>query len=129
MSYKYLGIFIDKDLNWNTHIQYVTKKVLKACGALAKLRHCVCIETLKNVYYSIVYSYIRYGFMIWAMGKPQWKKNKWDSIQSINQNRFYCHNNKKSMQNYIRVKQGHNNIKAGKGEKEIKIVSASQKPI
>ena len=50
-SYKYLGIFIDKDLNWKTHIQYVTKKVLKACGAMAKLRHCVCIDTLKNVYY------------------------------------------------------------------------------
>jgi len=65
-SYKYLGIFIDKDLSWRTHIQYITKKVLKACGAIAKLRHCVCIDTLKNVYYSLVYSYIRYGLMIWG---------------------------------------------------------------
>ena len=65
-SYKYLGIIIDKDLNWKEHIQYLTTKVLKACGAIAKLRHCVCVETLKNVYYSIVYSYIRYGFIIWG---------------------------------------------------------------
>ena len=65
-SYKYLGIFIDKDLSWRTHIQYVTKKVLKACGAIAKLRHCVCVDTLKNVYYSLVYSYVRYGLMIWG---------------------------------------------------------------
>ena len=65
-SYKYLGIFIDKDLNWNTHIQYITKKVLKACGAMAKLRHCVDIDTLKNVYYSIVHSYVRYGLISWG---------------------------------------------------------------
>ena len=25
-SYKYLGIFLDQELNWSTHIQYVTKK-------------------------------------------------------------------------------------------------------
>ena len=65
-SYKYLGIYIDKDLSWRTHVQYVTKKVLKACGAIAKLRHCVCVDTLKNVFYSLVYSYIRYGLMIWG---------------------------------------------------------------
>ena len=53
-------------MNWNLHIQHVTKKVLKACGAMAKLRHCVCIDTLKNVYYALVYSYVRYGFMIWG---------------------------------------------------------------
>ena len=69
-SYKYLGIHIDKNLSWNTHIQYVTKKVLKACGAMAKLRHSFCIDTLKNVYYSLVYSYIRYGFFIWGNSPP-----------------------------------------------------------
>ena len=65
-SYKYLGIFIDKDLNWATHIDHITKKVLKACGAIAKLRHCVDIGTLKTVYYSLVHSYIRYGIVIWG---------------------------------------------------------------
>ncbi len=65
-SYKYLGIFIDKDLNWTTHIQYITKKVLKACGAIAKLRHSLDIEILKNVYYSLVHSYIRYGISVWG---------------------------------------------------------------
>ena len=69
-SYKYLGIFIDKDLNWKSHIQYITSKILKACGAMANLRHCVNIDTLKNVYYSLVYSYIRYDFFIWGNSSP-----------------------------------------------------------
>ena len=65
-SYKYLGIYIDKDLTWDTHSQYITKKVLKACGVMAKLRHCIDINTLKNVYYSIVHSYVRYGLLTWG---------------------------------------------------------------
>ena len=33
---------------------------------MAKLRHCVDISILKNVYYALVYSYVRYGLMTWG---------------------------------------------------------------
>ena len=33
---------------------------------MAKLRHCVDIDILKNVYFSLVHSYIRYGLLIWG---------------------------------------------------------------
>ena len=38
----------------------------KACGALSKLRHCVDLDTLKNVYYALVHSYLRYGIIVWG---------------------------------------------------------------
>jgi len=65
-SYKYLGVIFDKNLNWKEHISYVCQKVSKACGALAKLRHCVNTNVLKEVYYSLFYSYIRYGLLVWG---------------------------------------------------------------
>ena len=65
-SYKYLGVHIDKNLNWKSHINYVAKKVSKACGALAKARHCVDIDTLKTIYYALVNSYFRYGLVAWG---------------------------------------------------------------
>ena len=43
-KYKYLGIVIDEKLNWKDHIEYVCKKVSKACGIFAKLRHCASVE-------------------------------------------------------------------------------------
>ena len=64
-SYKYLGIFIDKNLTWQAHVQYISIKISKACGALSKLRHCVSIDTLINVYYALVHSYLRYGIFVW----------------------------------------------------------------
>ena len=65
-DYKYLGVVIDKDLSWKSHIKYICSKISKACGALAKLRHFVGIDILKNVYHALVHSYLRYGILIWG---------------------------------------------------------------
>ena len=65
-SYKYLGLFFDKDLDWKTHVDYICKKLAKTCGIISKVRHCVDINTLKTIYYSLGYSYLRYGNIVWG---------------------------------------------------------------
>ena len=65
-SYKYLGVYFDKDLNWKTHIDHVCKKVSQACGSITKLRNCVDTETLREVYHALAHSYIRYGIIAWG---------------------------------------------------------------
>jgi len=63
---KYLGIFIDNKLNWQDHIDYVYKKLLKFCGIFYKLRDLLPFQCLKMVYYSFIYSHILYGIEIYA---------------------------------------------------------------
>ena len=65
-SYKYLGVIFDKNLSWQPHVEYISGKISKACGALSKIRHSVDIETLKSVYYALVHSYLRYGIIAWG---------------------------------------------------------------
>ena len=69
-SYKYLGVMIDKNLNWKSHVKYISTKISKACGALTKLRNCVSIDVLKNVYHALVHSYLRYGILVWGHAAP-----------------------------------------------------------
>ena len=64
--YKYLGVIFDKNLCWKPHIEYICKKVSKACGSLANLRYCVNIDLLREVYHSLVHSYLRYGILVWG---------------------------------------------------------------
>ena len=45
---------------------YKCNKILKACGALAKLRHCVPVDILIDVFNALIYSYLRYGILIWG---------------------------------------------------------------
>ena len=66
-TYKYLGVIIDKKLNWKAHMTHISTKIIMACGALARLRNRgIKIDVLKNVYHALVHSYIRYGILIWG---------------------------------------------------------------
>ena len=65
-SYKYLGVYFDKDLNWKKHIEHVCKKISKSCGSISKLRNCLEIETLREVYHALIHSYLRYGIIAWG---------------------------------------------------------------
>ena len=65
-SYKYLGVIFDKDLKWKSHIEYICGKISRAVGCLAKLRHSVDIEILREVYFALIHSYVRYGILAWG---------------------------------------------------------------
>ena len=50
-------------------VQYTSRGVGETgrnIGALAKIRHCVSFELLREIYYALVYSYVRYGICIWG---------------------------------------------------------------
>ena len=89
---KYLGIFIDKNLNWAPHIQHINSKISKNVGILFKLRYFLPTNTLKQIYYSLIYAYLHYGIMSWGntypsrLTKVHTKQNK--CIHCI----FFSHN-------------------------------------
>jgi len=65
-SYKYLGVYVDDQLNWRTHINHISQKISKACGVLSKARYISNHKTLKMIYYAIVYSYLQYCNIAWG---------------------------------------------------------------
>ena len=93
---KYLGIYIDKNLNWAPHIQHINSKISKNLGILFRLRHFLTLNTLKQIYYSLIYPYLHYGIMSWGNTYPsrltqvQTKQNK--CIRCI----FFSHNRESS---------------------------------
>ena len=46
---KYLGIYIDKNLNWATHIQHINSKISKNLGIFFRLHHFLTLNTLKQI--------------------------------------------------------------------------------
>ena len=63
---KYLGVLIDCHLNWKQHIQHISKKVSRSIGIMYKLRNFLDSNLLKNIYYSLIYSYLVYGIESWG---------------------------------------------------------------
>ena len=47
-------------------IDYISTKVSKTVGLIAKLRHFVLQDTLLTLYKSLIYSYLSYGIYAWG---------------------------------------------------------------
>ena len=65
-SVKYLGVIIDDKLSWTKHIDYLNKKLCKGTWALSKLKNYVDVHTLKIIYYSLIYSHLKYCITSWG---------------------------------------------------------------
>ena len=65
-SVKYLGMYIDKHLCWDTHIFHLSKKLSRANGILSKLRHNAPRKVCLDVYYALFYSHLTYGCNLWG---------------------------------------------------------------
>ena len=63
---KYLGIHMDENLNWQKHIEYVHKKIVKFVGIFYKRRSYLPNDCCKYLYFAFVHSIISYGIEIYG---------------------------------------------------------------
>ena len=57
---KYLGMYIDKHITWEQQIKRVKAKISKNTGIINKLRYHLDLNTLKQLYYTLIYPFINY---------------------------------------------------------------------
>ena len=63
---KFLGVIIQEDLSWNTHINSVCDRVSRATAILAKLKHYLPKYVLTLIYNSLCLSHIMYALPVWG---------------------------------------------------------------
>ena len=80
---KYLGIYLDEHLNGVYQTSLVMKKLSRANGMLAKVRHFVQVKELRSIYFSIFESHLNYGIQVWL---PTNNKELQDKIFKLQKN-------------------------------------------
>ena len=63
---KFLGLVLDENLSWSFHIDSISRKIAKSIGILYRAQHYLKLDSLKNLYYSFIFSHISYGTLIWG---------------------------------------------------------------
>lgn len=66
-STKFLGVFIDNAVNWESHTEFLSKKLTPVCYALYRLQHISNSGTVISYYYAHFYSRLSYGIMFWGI--------------------------------------------------------------
>ena len=62
---KFLGLFINNNLSWKTHIENIKSKLSSACSAMRLVKPYLSINTLKMIYCSYFHSVMNYGLLFW----------------------------------------------------------------
>lgn len=63
---KYLGLTIDSELNWNSHIQKIIKKIKPYIGIFRRISFLCNDDVKKLLYYSFFQSHITYLLTLWS---------------------------------------------------------------
>lgn len=67
---RFLGIFVDENLNWKTQIDWVSKKINKSIGIIRRISNLITTNCLLTLYYSLIYPYLSYCNIVWASTFP-----------------------------------------------------------
>ena len=65
-STKFLGVFIDSKLSWNTHVTNVASKISKGIGALCRVKSLLPKSILLMLYHTMIYPYLNYCCIVWG---------------------------------------------------------------
>ena len=79
---KFLGMWLDQNLNWNSHIQKLIVKLRRKQGLLKCAQNFPNKEAKKLVYHAHIESHIRYGLIIWGNNASTQQINKIRRLQS-----------------------------------------------
>ena len=63
---KFLGLYIDNDLSWASHINYLSKLLSRNTGILNKLKYYFPTNILMKLYSSLISPYLNYGILAWG---------------------------------------------------------------
>jgi hypothetical protein len=63
---KFLGLQVDNNLNWKTHIQYIVPKLSSTCFAMRTITSLMKTETLKFVYFAYFHSIVSHEIIFWG---------------------------------------------------------------
>lgn len=90
-SFNFLGIHMDNNMKWNSHINNISCKLLKTIGILNKLNKILPVSTLINIYNSLVLSTINYGQLTWGYHATRVSQLQKRIIRIISSSPFNAH--------------------------------------
>lgn len=63
---KFLGLTIDSNLSWDSHIKCITKKISSGLYILKRMSLFCELDTLKSIYFAHIHSHISYGLAVYG---------------------------------------------------------------
>ena len=81
-SVKFLGLWLDQNLNWNIHVNKLITRIKRNMHLLRTPKHLFNEKTLKLIYHAHIQSHIDYGLILWGTMTTQNNLLRVQSVQN-----------------------------------------------
>ena len=88
-EFNFLGLLIDENLTWDSHIQKVSNKVSRILGVMNRLKNYIPGHILRILYNSMVMPHLQYSILNWGHKHSRLHKLQKRAIRIIT-NTKYC---------------------------------------
>ena len=87
-SSKFLGIWLDENLNWKEHIKNLTTKLKAKIGMLYRGKNLLSVHVKCIIYFAQIQSHLTYGMVVWGsmLSNHQLKRTPVNSKQMCKAN-------------------------------------------
>ena len=65
---KFLGVYIDPQLNFKYHIEYLRKKISRSMYLINRVKHLLCKKSLETLFHSFINSHLMFCLPAWSCG-------------------------------------------------------------
>lgn len=89
-NFTYLGINIQNNLKWNTHVNTLVRKIYFVTGIIRRLGNKLNEKIKISIYYAMIHSHLSYLAPIYGSGLPQSELNKLQVAQNASIRKFFA---------------------------------------
>ena len=90
-NFSFLGVYLDSNLKWDGHIQFLATKLGKYTGILNKLKRYLPVDILRILYSRMVNSHLNYAMLAWGFACTRLNKLQKRIIRTITWSRYNAH--------------------------------------
>ena len=90
-EFNFLGLTIDKHLNWKSHSQKVSNTVSRSLGVLCRLKKFLPMHILQLLYNSLIQPHLQYCILAWGLVRNRLEKLQKRAIRIITCSRYNAH--------------------------------------
>ena len=90
-NFTFLGVTLDENLSWKSHINIIACKLSRTTGLLNKLKHTLPPYILKTLYNSLILPHLNYGILAWGKNCDRLLKLQKKAIRIITNSKYNSH--------------------------------------
>ncbi len=90
-EFNFLGLTINENLNWKSHVDKIANKISKSMGILNKLKHFLHLNAKLLIYSALISSYLNFGILAWGYKCDRIVKLQKRIVRIVSISKFNAH--------------------------------------